>query len=287
MAGFDDRISDVIVGSGAGQHPQQLGGFSGGERAGAGADQLLGTQLPGGRGLHPAGLVQHQLGAAIDGGAGEQRADTEASTLGEDRRQPPRLLQRDAVGDQHQRGQGIVGVLAAVGGEVRGVIGLQQPGTMHQLGLQHIQRPRQAGRAAQPREATGAGDEPLADQQHLHRGRVAGGQQPNQAGASQAVGTSSGDGDGAEAGQVDGNLIAVLLGDGDPGRGGIAGIPRWARDTRPRRRLCGLLPGGIGGRVGGAGGGKGQQPGGLPHPPASSPLGWGGGPQRPAAPAAS
>ena len=109
--------------------------------------------------------------------------------MGEDRRQPPGLLQRDAVSDQHQRGQGIVGVLAAVGGEVRGVIGLQQPGTMHQLGFQHIQRPRQAGRAAQPREAADVGDEPLADQQHLHRGRVAGGQQPNQAGASQAVGT--------------------------------------------------------------------------------------------------
>jgi hypothetical protein len=57
----------------------------------------------------------------------------------------------------------------------------------------------------------------------------------------------------------------VLLGDGDPGRGGIAGISRWARDMWPRRWLCGLLPGGIGGRVGGPRGGKGQQPGGLPH----------------------
>ena len=131
-------------------------------------------------------------------------------------------------------------MLAAVGGET----GHWPPAAGHDAPAQlpaHSAPPAGRPRGA-AREAADVGDEPLADQQHLHRGRVAGGQQPNQAGASQAVGTSLGDGDGAEAGQVDGDLIAVLLGDGDPGRGGIAGIPRRPGTRGPGGGPAGCCP---------------------------------------------
>jgi hypothetical protein len=275
-----------LVGARLGQHPQQLGRLELGERAGAHADQLLVAELPRGRGLDPPAVIQHQLSARFDRRAGHQRPDPQPGALGQDRRQPPRLLQRDTIGDQDQRRQRIIRVLAPVAGEVGEVLGLQQPGPLHQLGLHHMQGAGQAGRPPQPREPDGTGDELVADQQHLHRSWPAGGHQPDQRGAGQPVGARSQDPDGAVAGHIHGDLPAGLLADGHPRRGGVAGIPGRRRHPRGRRRI--LLGGRIGVRgLGGAGGGKGQQPGRVTHRPASRPPRCGGGwPQRPPPPAA-
>jgi hypothetical protein len=94
----------IIVGPGPRQHPKQLGRLGLSERAGAGADQPLVAQRPGAGGLHPPGVVQDQLGAAIHDRAGQQRTDAQPGSLRQDRREAPGLLQRDSVGHQHQRG---------------------------------------------------------------------------------------------------------------------------------------------------------------------------------------
>jgi hypothetical protein len=95
------------------------------------------------------------------------------------------------VGDQDQRRQRVIGMLAPVGWEVAGVMGFQQPGPLDQFGLHDMQGPGQGGRPPQPREPDRPRDQLVADQQHLHRGRSAGGQEPDHRGPGQPLGARS------------------------------------------------------------------------------------------------